>query len=158
MGTLAGAFASRRLPGNLISDPSTYRDVRDGEVVWVRLSWLRSFARQVLPHLKARFVLVTGDSDSCVPSELMAEAEAILGSPNVLHWFTQNYDGSADTQKMSPVPFGIDFHMLSERPIWGETCASRSRIPIRPRCCWFSKARSRWKAPPARGKFQPASS
>jgi hypothetical protein len=122
--TLAGAFASRRLPGNLISDPSTYRDLRDGEVVWVRLSWLRSFAKQVLPHVKARFVLVTGDSDSCVPSGLTAEAEAILGSPNVLHWFTQNYDGSTVTKKMSPVPIGIDFHMQSERPFWGETCAS----------------------------------
>jgi hypothetical protein len=122
--TLAGAFASRRLPGNLISDPSTYRDMRDGEVVWVRLSWLRSFVKQVLPQVKASFVLVTGDSDSCVPSELMAEAEAILGSPNVLHWFTQNYDGSMVTEKMSPVPIGIDFHMLSERPIWGETSTS----------------------------------
>ena len=124
VGTLAGAFASGRLPSDLISDPSTYRDVRDGEVVWVRLSWLRSFAKQVLPQVKGRFVLVTGDSDSCVPSELKAEAGAVLGSPNVLHWFTQNYDGSAETQKMSPVPIGIDFHMLSERPIWGETCAS----------------------------------
>ena len=124
VGTLAGALASRRLPGNLISDPAAYRDVRDGEVVWVRLSWLRSFAKQVLPHVKARFVLVTGDSDSCVPSELRAEAETILNSPNVLHWFTQNYDGSADTEKISPVPIGIDFHLLSERPIWGETCAS----------------------------------
>jgi len=122
--TLAGAFASRRLPDNLISDPSACRQMRDGEIVWVRLSWLKSFVRQVLPHVTARFVLVTGDSDSCVPSEPGAEAQAILDAPNVLHWFTQNYDGSTDTGKMSPIPIGIDFHMLAEKPIWGESCAS----------------------------------
>jgi len=121
---LAGAFASRRLPDSLISNPSAYRDIRDGELVWVRLSWLKSFVKQVLPLVKASFVLVTGDSDSCVPSELTTEAKAILGSLNVVHWFTQNYDGSVVTQKMSPIPIGIDFHMLSERPIWGENITS----------------------------------
>ncbi len=124
VGTLAGAFASRRLPDNLIAPPWRYRDLREGEVVWVRLSWLRSFVRQVLPHVNARFVLATGDSDSCVPSELGPEAAAILGSPNLLHWFTQNYDGSVGREKMSPIPIGIDFHMLAEKPIWGEACAT----------------------------------
>ncbi len=85
---------------------------------------MRSFVKQVLPLVKASFVLVTGDSDSCVPSELTTEAKAILGSLNVVHWFTQNYDGSVVTQKMSPLPIGIDFHMLSERPIWGENITS----------------------------------
>jgi hypothetical protein len=118
--TLAGALTSSRLPDNLISRLADFVNVREGELVWVRLSWLRSFVKQVLPLVKGEFILVTGDSDSCVPSEVMPEARAILASRNVLHWFTQNYDGSMVGERISAFPIGIDFHMLSERPIWGE--------------------------------------
>jgi len=121
---LAGALASSRLPDDLISDPRIYQDIRDGELVWVRLAWLKSFIKTVLPRVRGRFVLVTGDSDTCVPSELAEDARAILDSPNVVHWFTQNYDGSPAPEKISPVPIGLDFHMLSQRPIWGEKIAT----------------------------------
>ncbi len=116
----AGALWSSRLPDNLISNPSAYSGIRDGEIVWVRLSWLRSFIRQILPLVKAKFVLVTGDSDSCVPAELGPEAREILECSRVLHWYTQNYDGSVPSDRVSGIPIGIDFHMLSERAIWGE--------------------------------------
>lgn len=134
--TLAGAFGSSKLPDNLISDPCAYRNIRDGDLVWVRLSWLKSFIKQVLPLVKARFVLVTGDSDSCVPSEVPSEAPAILGCSNIVRWFTQNYDGTLAPERISPIPIGIDFHMLSERPIWGENIApplqqERTLISIR---------------------------
>jgi hypothetical protein len=118
--TFAGAYASSKLPDNLVLDPAAFDDLRENEMLWVRLSWLKSFVRQVLPRIKAQFILVTGDSDSCVPSELAAEARAILGCPNIIHWYTQNYDGSLPTERVSPIPIGIDFHMLAERPIWGE--------------------------------------
>jgi hypothetical protein len=121
---LAGAMWSGKLPDNLIADPESFHDIRDGELVWVRLSWLRSFIRQVLPFVKGRFVLATGDSDSSVPSELGGEAQAILDSPHVLHWYTQNHDGSLGQQKTSPLPIGIDFHMQSQGPCWGEGAAS----------------------------------
>lgn len=120
MPTLAGALTSSKLPDNLIERPSDFVNVRDGELIWVRLSWLRSFVKQVLPHVTSRFVLVTGDSDSCVPSELMPEARAVLACRNLVHWYTQDYDGSMAGERISPIPIGIDFHMLSERQIWGE--------------------------------------
>jgi hypothetical protein len=122
--TLAGAMWSRKLPDNLIADPAAYFDVRDGEVVWVRLSWLKSFVKQVLPFVRSRFKLVTGDSDSSVPSELADEARLILATPNVLQWSTQNYDGSFESPKISGIPIGLDFHMLAQGPAWGESPAS----------------------------------
>lgn len=122
--TLAGALASSKIPGDLSADPWAHSNIQDGELVWVRLSWLKSFVKQILPLVKTRFVLVTGDSDSCVPSEVMSEARSILACPNVVHWYTQNYDGSMPGERISPIPIGIDFHMLSERPIWGEEVAS----------------------------------
>ena len=122
--TLAGALASSRLPENIIPDTAAFRDIQHGELVWVRLSWLRSFVKQILPFVTSKFVLVTGDSDSCVPSELRVEAQAIVESGKVAHWFTQNYDGTMPSERISPFPIGVDFHMLSERPIWGESVSS----------------------------------
>jgi hypothetical protein len=120
---LAGELFSSALPDNLIRTSLTQHDIRDGDLVWVRLSWLRSFVRQVLPSIDATFVLVTGDSDSCVPGELGAEARKVLESPKVIRWFTQNYDGSTATGRISPIPIGIDFHMLAEKAYWGENAA-----------------------------------
>lgn len=121
---LAGAMASSKLPNNLISNPQSYAEIRDGALVWVRVSWLRSFVRQVLPLVTARFVLVTGDSDSCVPSELGAEARLLLQSPKIAHWYTQDYDATVVSSKISPLPIGIDFHLMSEKPAWGESITS----------------------------------
>ena len=111
----AGALASSRLPDNLISNPDLFRDIRDGELVWVRVSWLRSFVQQVLPLIRNRFILVTGDSDSCVPSEMMPEAREILASSNLLHWYAQNYDGTFAPERISCLPIGIDFHTIEIR-------------------------------------------
>ncbi len=124
--TLAGARASAELPADVIADPARCADIRAGEIVWVRLSWLPAFVRQVLPLVRAPFVLATGDSDSSAPSELPAElAAAILASPHVIRWFTQNHDGAAP-ERMAPLPIGIDFHSVSEHPMWSERVASPS--------------------------------
>jgi hypothetical protein len=125
--TFAGADISSRLPADLIADPVRYKDIREGELVWVRLSWLPSFVQQVLPLVRANFVLVTGDSDSSVPSELGAEARILLACDYVIRWYAQNYDGSACNRKISPLPIGIDFHTLAERPFWGEGVTAPSR-------------------------------
>jgi hypothetical protein len=119
----AGAMSSRKLRHDLISDYSVCEHLREGEIIWVRLSWLNSFVRQILPRLNAKFVLVTADSDSSTPSEVPA-TRTLLKCPHLLHWYTQNYDGTKAEGRISPIPIGIDFHMLSERPIWGELLAS----------------------------------
>ncbi len=119
-----GHMVPPNLLTNLISCPEVYRDIRDGDLVWVRFTWLKSFIKQVLPLIKAKFVLATGDSDVSVPSPIMAEALEILEYPNALHWYTQNCDGIGFLGRMSPLPIGIDFHTLSERPLWGESISS----------------------------------
>ena len=68
-------------------------------------------------------MLATGDSDGCVPSEVMPESQAILNAENVVHWYTQNYDGSMAPEKISPLPIGIDFPMQSEGPFWGASAS-----------------------------------
>ncbi len=128
--TLAGARIAADLPADVIADPGRHADIREGEVVWVRLSWLPAFVRQVLPLVRAPFVLATADSDSSVPSELPELARQVLGSPYVIRWFTQNHDGAAP-DRMAPLPIGIDFHSVAEQPIWGESLASPSQQEVK---------------------------
>lgn len=120
--------AGHRLPPNLLDDlipnPETFQKIENGAVVWVKFSWVKSFFKQVLPLIRSKFVLVTGDSDGAAPLPIMAEALQILEYPNVLHWFTQNCDGPGFMGRMSPIPIGIDFHTLSEKSLWGEPIAS----------------------------------
>lgn len=119
-----GHIAPPHLLSNLISNPRIFTEVKDGDLVWVRLSWVKSFLHQVLPLIKAKFILITADSDVAVPTPIMAEALQLLEHPNVLHWFAQNCEGPGFLGRMSPLPIGIDFHTLSERPLWGESTSS----------------------------------
>jgi hypothetical protein len=104
-------------------DPCAYQGVRDGELVWVRLTALPQFIEQVLPHIRARFALLTGDEDWSMPSHF-PPARAILDNEQVMCWFTQNCDGSDTSGRMFPLPIGIDFHTISNRRKWGHPRAT----------------------------------
>lgn len=117
---LAGGLWSRRLPADLIANPTAFAAVRLHDLIWVRLSWLKAFLQQALPQIRNPFLLLTADSDSSVPHELLPEAQALLGSPLLIHWFTQNHDATLPDARVSPLPIGIDFHTLAQQPAWGE--------------------------------------
>jgi hypothetical protein len=104
-------------------DPRAYRNVRDGDLVWVRLTALPEFAALVLPHIRARFALVTGDDDWSMPSEF-DRAHEVLANRQVACWFTQNFDGTQASGKIHPLPIGIDFHTISNRRKWGHPLAT----------------------------------
>lgn len=120
-------FANARLrrdrPADFIDRGDLPLPVAPGDIVWVRLSWLASFIEQALPHIDADFVLATGDSDESVPSSIASFVPEILDHPRVIAWFAQNGRASADG-RLLPLPIGIDFHTVSERPKWGEEVTS----------------------------------
>jgi hypothetical protein len=95
-----------------------YSGIGDGDLVWVRLTALPQFVEEVLPHIDARFALVTGDEDWSIPSGF-EHARMIVANPNVVCWFTQNYDGSDVSGRIHPIPIGLDFHTISGRHKWG---------------------------------------
>jgi hypothetical protein len=88
-------------------------------LVWVRLSTLSrsgarcdldNFVRAALPTIRHPFALITTDGDVSVPSELpRSTAEALLESPWLVSWNTQNYDGYVHP-KLAPIPVGLDLH------------------------------------------------
>ena len=104
-------------------DPSAYDNVRDGDLVWVRLTALPQFVEEALPGIRARFALVTGDEDWSIPSDFR-RAREILDDDRVVCWFTQNFDGSMARTKILPLPIGIDFHTISHRRKWGHPLAT----------------------------------
>ncbi len=99
-------------------DPRLFEQVRDGDLVWMRLIALPQFIDEALPRIRARFALVTGDEDWAIPSGF-ARSEELLSDPRIVCWFSQNYDGTAPHDKLSGLPIGLDFHTISNRRKWG---------------------------------------
>jgi hypothetical protein len=87
-------------------------------LVWVRLSTLSrdaqrcdldTFARIVLPTIKAPFTLLTTDGDASVPTDLAKETvDRLLANPFLVSWYTQNCDGG--DPRIKPFPVGLDLH------------------------------------------------
>lgn len=87
-------------------------------IVWLRSSTLARagtacdldrFCAVALPGIEAPFVLVTGDGDASIPSDLRRDtAERILCHRHLVSWYTQNCDG--DHPKLRPFPIGLDLH------------------------------------------------
>ncbi len=99
-------------------DARRFEQVRDGELVWVRLIALPQFVEEALPRIQARFALVTGDEDWSIPRGF-AGSQQLLESPKLSYWFTQNLDESADSPKLQLLPIGVDFHTISNGRKWG---------------------------------------
>jgi hypothetical protein len=99
-------------------DPELFSQVREGDLVWMRLIALPQFLDEALPQIKARFALVTGDEDWAIPSGFTRSAE-LLADPRVAVWFTQNFDGTGPSGKLQPLPIGLDFHTISNTRKWG---------------------------------------
>ncbi len=81
-------------------NPADFEQVRDGDLVWTRLTALPQFVREALPRIRAKFALLTGDEDWSIPKSFAASAE-LLDNPRLVYWFSQNVDGSARTPSCS---------------------------------------------------------
>ena len=99
-------------------DLEAYADIWEGDLVWVRHIALPQFAEHVVPTINTRFGLVSGDEDWGIPSGFSG-ADKILECEYLVHWFTQNYDGTDTSGKISGLPLGLDFHTISNRRKWG---------------------------------------
>jgi len=90
---------------------------RDGMTIYVCSELLRFFVTKILPRLNNRFVLVSGDSDLCVPIEALKENEAkyLLGNPLLIKWFVQNTRLQYE-EKIIQMPIGLDYHTIFNQP------------------------------------------
>ena len=89
----------------------------DGMSIYVCSDLLNFFVNNILHKINKRFVLVSGDSDLCVPVEALKANELgkLLNSPYLIKWFLQNTQVQYNS-KMIQIPIGLDYHTISNNP------------------------------------------
>jgi hypothetical protein len=86
----------------------------DGMSVYICSDLLFFFVNNILHKINKMFVLVSGDSDLCVPVEALKANEIgkLLNSPYLIKWFLQNTQVQYNP-KMIQMPIGLDYHTIS---------------------------------------------
>lgn len=100
----------------------------DGMIIYVCSDLLLFFFKNIFPKINKKFTLVSGDSDLCVPHQILSreETDNILISPYLIKWFAQN-TVLQNYNKIYQLPIGLDYHTISNNPdhLWklpGEEC------------------------------------
>lgn len=110
--------------GKSAFDPSLYKNIQKGDVVWMRCLFIPRFFREVLPNAEGPFIILISDGDESFPADCPTDfdIEEFIQHDKVAHIFTQNYDYCGGSHKVSPVPIGMDFHTIgykSPQGGWG---------------------------------------
>jgi len=97
--------------------------IKDGNSIYICSSALSDFVHRILPSIRAKFVLVTGDSDSSIPESSLSslDFDGFINDPRLLAWFSQNLVYSPkDHPKLQFLPIGLDYHTMANNDMyWG---------------------------------------
>jgi hypothetical protein len=106
--------------GNTHIEDTLFDTIQDGESVYICTHGIPHFVMNFLPRLKKRITLVSGDSDDVVYTIHTDVCQALLNSPYILQWYTQNC--LASHPKLFHLPIGMDYHTLGEKDYepWGK--------------------------------------
>tara|TARA_Y100000389_G_scaffold171139_1_gene178628 strand:+ start:5063 stop:5968 length:906 start_codon:yes stop_codon:yes gene_type:complete len=100
--------------------------------IYICNSAIPHFINVMLPQIDFSFTLVSGDSDDIIPQEVLNNTEynKLLNDNRVIHWFCQNM--TLDHNKITRIPIGLDYHTLSQRPLWGpiSNCHDQEKMLI----------------------------
>jgi len=101
---------------SLQNDYAENRRTKPPASIYVCTDALPHFCVDVLPKIKWKFNLVSGDSDTAVSQEIQGDAFfSIVNSPYLNGWFAQNKKVSFD--RLFSLPIGLDFHTLWNDPL-----------------------------------------
>jgi len=88
------------------------------------------FIRNMLPTIKKPFILVSGDCDETIPNEILSNNDLnnLLQDKRLIHWFCQNM--TLEHNKITKIPIGLDYHTLTQRPLWGpiSSCQEQEKM------------------------------
>lgn len=101
---------------SLQNDYAKHKRSKPPASIYVCTDALGHFCADILPNIRWKFNLVSGDSDTGVSPEIQGDAFfSILNSPYLNSWFTQNKKVSFD--RLLSLPIGLDFHTLWDDPL-----------------------------------------
>lgn len=88
-----------------------------GMSIYVCSDLLSFFVQEILPKIKHKFYLLSGDSDMVAPLECLTESNylQLLNNTFLIKWFSQNNIVS-NCEKIIQMPIGLDYHTISNNP------------------------------------------
>ena len=100
--------------------------------IYICSSAISHFINVMLPLIDFSFVLVSGDCDETIPNEILNNNDFInlINDKRILHWFCQNM--TLEHNKITKIPIGLDYHTLTQRPLWGpiSSCQDQEKMLI----------------------------
>ena len=100
--------------------------------IYICSSAIYHFITAMLPLIDFSFILVSGDCDETIPEEILNNNTLLklLNDNKLIHWFCQNM--TFEHNKITIIPIGLDYHTLTQRPLWGPTssCQDQEKMLI----------------------------
>tara|TARA_B100001778_G_C18580596_1_gene627214 strand:- start:71 stop:976 length:906 start_codon:yes stop_codon:yes gene_type:complete len=109
----------------------TIKNVKNPSI-YICSSAIPHFINVMLPQIDFSFILVSGDCDEIIPDEILNNNNFInlINDNRVIHWFCQNM--TLHHNKTTRIPIGLDYHTLTQRPLWGpiSNCKEQEKMLI----------------------------
>jgi hypothetical protein len=90
-------------------------------LIYICSSAIPSFIKRMLPHIRFKFILISGDCDEDIPNDIFRTNNdfiSFVDDDRLLHWYCQNWIG--EHKKVSNIPIGMDYHTMQTRDhFWG---------------------------------------
>ena len=102
----------------------------NGMSIYVCSDLLRFFVLNILSKIQNTFILVSGDSDLCVPKEALNnfEINTLINNKYLLKWFAQNTQ-LQNHVKIIQMPIGLDYHTISNVPNHNWKTSGEGHLP-----------------------------
>lgn len=97
--------------------------LKDGDTIYVCSSALSDFVNRILPNIRTRFILLSGDSDNQIPIQSLSspDFDRLINDDRLIVWFSQNLVYSPKSyKKLQFLPIGLDYHTMTNGDTgWG---------------------------------------
>lgn len=97
--------------------------LRDGDTIYICSSALSDFVTRILPNIRTRFILLSGDSDNQIPVQSLSsqDFDRFIKDSRLIVWFSQNLVFSPKSYpKLQFLPIGMDYHTMANNDMyWG---------------------------------------
>jgi hypothetical protein len=105
-------------------DMFTTKRMHDNMSIYVCNTMMFYFIRFILPRIKHKFVLVSGDSDTTMPFDVLNKdiLGILLNNKYLIKWYSQNLTIN-NHSKFIQLPIGLDYHTIFSKPghIWSKS-------------------------------------
>lgn len=75
--------------------------VKEGDIIFVATHYIEKIFKEIHPHIKVRYTLITHNGDFPVTSDLLKYID-----DKIIHWYAQNVKVSHP--KLTPIPIGLE--------------------------------------------------